>query len=39
MGSVAEALIEGAAHPVLVLPRTAAAVITDPEHARMGAEA
>ena len=35
MGSVAEALLEGAAHPVLVLPRTAAGRIS--EHA--GAEA
>ena len=39
MGSVAEALMEGAPHPVLVLPRTAAAAVPDPEHAHMGAEA
>ena len=37
MGSVAEALLEGAAHPVLVLPRTAAGRIS--EHAHAGAEA
>jgi len=37
MGSVAEALLEGAAHPVLVLPRTAAGRIS--EHAHVGAEA
>jgi nucleotide-binding universal stress UspA family protein len=39
LGSVAEALMEGASHPVLVLPRDAAGAITDPETAHVGAEA
>jgi nucleotide-binding universal stress UspA family protein len=39
MGSVAETLMEGAPHPVLVLPRDAAAAIPDRDRAQVGAEA
>jgi nucleotide-binding universal stress UspA family protein len=39
MGSVAETLMEGATHPVLVLPRDAVAADAEPEHVHVGAEA
>jgi nucleotide-binding universal stress UspA family protein len=39
MGSVAEALMEGATHPVLVLPRASADTAADREHAHVGVEA
>jgi nucleotide-binding universal stress UspA family protein len=39
MGSVAEALMEGATHPVLVLPRDTTSAGTEREHVHVGAEA
>lgn len=39
IGSVAEALMEGAPHPVLVLPRNSAATVAGREPARAGVEA
>jgi nucleotide-binding universal stress UspA family protein len=39
MGSVAEALMEGATHPVLVLPRAANGALPDHDDAQVGAEA